>query len=139
MRFLEMGVKKQLGQGGCPAAVVPCGQKAGGLRRQLAKASSLILLQDDTPQTNLEFVWLNTLENHTPSAHHDFKQIENEEKKKKKKFWSFPKENPGAITKVPREVNKGKCPASIRVQFEWLLIEIKVIQCYHKPRFVKTK
>lgn len=91
MRFLEMGVKKQLGQGGCPAAVVPCGQKAGGLRRQLAKASSLILLQDDTPQTNLEFVWLNTVENHTPSAHHDFKQIENEEKKKRKSFGVFQK------------------------------------------------
>lgn len=27
-------------------------------------------------------------------------------------FWSFPKEDPIAISKLPREVNKGKCPAS---------------------------
>lgn len=41
--------EEAVGTGGCPAGVVPCGQEVGGLRRQLAKASSLILLQDDTP------------------------------------------------------------------------------------------
>lgn len=114
-------------------------QKVGGPRRQLAKVSSLILLQNEIPHTNVESVWLNALENHTPSAHHNFKQTEKGGKKKRQKLQSFPKEDFPAISEVLRELSWGKIHSFIQ-DLVWMTSDRNQSDpVLHKPSFVKTR
>lgn len=139
----ERGGKEQWGQVGCPAADLPGlfqGQTLAGLRRPMAKASSLISLQNEATHTNLEFVWLDLLENHTSALN----RLKNKKTTKKPKQTN---KNPARASEFSKgrhlarcyeSFNEGKRAVSFRIWFEWLLIEIKVTQCYYKPSFMKT-
>jgi len=105
MRLFRKGSEGAVGTGEIPCCRhtpwFPRVRKVDSLRRQLAKTTSLISLQNETAHRNLEFVWLNVFENHTLSAHHNFKQTENA-KNERQNLQSFPKEDSHAISKVLR-------------------------------------
>lgn len=100
----ERGGKGQWGQVGCPAADLPGlfqGQTLAGLRRQVAKASSLISLQNEATNTNLEFVWLDLLENHTLALN----RLKNQKKTptKQKQKTQNQQKSPNKQTKTQQE------------------------------------